>query len=122
MIVVRMGLALTVKVIEVVGIREPDVPLITMVLEPTVANEVAVKVTVLVLVAGFVPNVVVTPLGRPESTDKVTLLLKPPDGVMVIVLAMLVVPWLTLKVAGDAARVKLGATATVTGTLPLTPP
>ena len=122
MIVVRMGLALTVKVIEVVGIREPDVPLITMVLEPTVANEVAVKVTVLVLVAGFVPNVAVTPLGRPESTDKVTLLLKPPDGVMVIVLAMLVVPWLTLKVAGDAARVKLGATATVTGTLPLTPP
>ena len=122
MIVVRMGLALTVKVIEVVGIREPDVPLITMVLEPTVANEVAVKVTVLVLVAGFVPNVAVTPLGRPESTDKVTLLLKPPDGVMVIVLELLVVPWLTLKVAGDAARVKLGATATVTGTLPLTPP
>ena len=112
----------TVSARVVVAFRLPEVPVIVTVAVPVVAVALAVNVSTLVPVVGLVPNVAVTPLGRPESTDKVTLLLKPPDGVMVIVLAMLVVPWLTLKVAGDAARVKLGATATVTGTLPLTPP
>ena len=39
-----------------------------------------------------------------------------------IVLALLVAPWFTLKVVGDAESVKLGAGFTVTEAWPLTPP
>ena len=50
-----------------VGIRLPEVPVIVTVADPNVARGVAVKVTVLVPVVGFVPNVAVTPVGRPEA-------------------------------------------------------
>ena len=47
------------------------------------------RVSVLLLVAGLGLNAAVTPLGKPDA-ERVTLPLKPFDGVMLIVL----VPWL----------------------------
>jgi len=54
-IVVRMGLATTVRAMVVVWVREPEVPVMVTVVVPTVARGPAVNVTVLVPVAGFVP-------------------------------------------------------------------
>jgi hypothetical protein len=85
----------------------PDVPVTVTVNAPTAAVALAVSVNVLVLVAGFVPNDAVTPLGSPDA-DKLTLLLKPFCGVTEIVLAPLV-PCVMVKLLGDAERVKFGA-------------
>jgi hypothetical protein len=52
---------------------------------PVVAVLLAVNVSVLVEVAGLGLNAAVTPLGTPVA-DKLTLLAKPFDGVMIIVL------------------------------------
>ena len=52
---------------------------------PVAAVELAVNVTELVEVVGLVPKLAVTPEGRPEA-DKVTLPVKPFDGLTVIVL------------------------------------
>jgi len=52
---------------------------------PVIAVLLAVNVKVLVEVAGLGLNTAVTPLGTPVA-DKLTLLAKPFDGVMVIVL------------------------------------
>ena len=65
---------------------------------PVAAVAAAVRVNVLVEVAGFVPKLAVTPLGRPEA-DMVTFPLNPFAGVMVIVLVPLV-PCMMLKVFG----------------------
>jgi hypothetical protein len=89
----------------------PDVPVIVTVADPVVAAALAVKVTVLVEVAGFGLKLAVTPLGKPDA-DKVTLPLKPLDGVMVIVLA-LPLPCTTLKLLGEAEIEKLGEFVTV---------
>ena len=63
----------------------PEVPVIVTVKVPVVAVLLAASVTTLVEVVGLVPNVAVTPEGRPE-TDKFTLPVNPPEGVTVIVL------------------------------------
>jgi hypothetical protein len=73
---------------------------------PVVAVLLAVKVSVLVAVAGFGLNEAVTPLGRPD-TDKLTLPLKPFWGVTVIVLVPLV-PKMRVWLLGDAERAKFG--------------
>jgi hypothetical protein len=83
-----------------VWVMLPDVPVTVIVAVPLEADALAVKVSVLVEVPGFGLKMAVTPLGRPE-TEKVTLPLKPLDGVMVMVLVPLV-PCTTLKVLGDA--------------------
>ena len=70
---------------------------------PVVAVLLAVKVNVLVVVAGFGLNDAVTPLGSPDA-DKLTLLLKPFCGVTVILLVPLV-PCVMVKLLGDAERV-----------------
>ena len=86
---------------------DPEVPVIVTVEVPVVAVELAVKVTELLDVAGFVPKLAVTPDGKPEA-DRVTLPVNPPEGVTVIVpLALL--PWVTLTLLGEAESVKLGA-------------
>ena len=72
----------------------------------------AVRVSVLVLVAGFGLNAAVTPLPRPLA-DRVTLPAKPFVGVIV----MVVVPCddrVMVKLAGDAERVKSAAAGAVT--------
>jgi hypothetical protein len=73
---------------------------------PAVAVALAANVTTLVPVVGFVPKVAVTPDGKPEA-DKLTLPVNPPEDVTVIVLFPLL-PWLTLKLDGDADRAKFG--------------
>lgn len=90
----------------VVCVSEPDTPVIVIVLVPVVAVPLAVKVRTLVPVVGFVPKVAVTPLGRAEF-ESVTAPVNPPEGVTVIVLLPLV-PWVTLKLAGEAESEKFG--------------
>lgn len=74
-------------------------PVIVTVAEPIVAELLAVSVRVLVVVVLVGLNEAVTPLGRPEA-DRLTLLVKPPVGVTVIVLDLLF-PRTTLSVLGD---------------------
>lgn len=69
----------------------------------------AVSVRTLVEVAGLVPNVAVTPAGKPEA-ERVTLPVKPPRSVTEIVLVPLD-PCATERLAGDAARLKSGVAA-----------
>ena len=90
----------------------PEVPVIVTVEVPVVAAELAVKVTTLVEVVGLVPKVAVTPAGKPDA-DRLTLPVKPPEGVTVIVLFALL-PWVTLTLAGEAEREKFGAATALT--------
>ena len=101
--------AAIVSEILVVCVSEPETPVTVMVLVPVVAVLLAVKVRALVPVVGLVPNVAVTPLGRAE-VESVTDPVKPPDGVTVMVLLPLV-PWVTLRLVGEAESVKLGEDA-----------
>lgn len=97
---------LIVRLIVVVCVSVPEVPVMVMVLVPVVAVLLAVKVRTLVEVVGFVPNVAVTPLGRAEF-ESVTDPVKPLEGVTVIVLLPLV-PCLTVRLAGEAESEKSG--------------
>jgi len=74
----------TVSAIVVVAVIDPEVPVTVTVDVPAAAVLLAVKVTTLVPVAGFVPNAAVTPLGRPEAAS-VTLPVNPFTSVTVIV-------------------------------------
>jgi hypothetical protein len=96
----------TVRLIAVVRISPPPVPVIVTVAVPVVAVLEAAKVTVLaaVVVAGL--KVAVTPLGNPLAL-KATLLVKPPVEVTVTVLLPLA-PVLTVKLAGLPDREKSG--------------
>jgi len=91
------------------GGKVPEVPLMVTFAGPGTAVVLAVKVTTLVDVVGLVAKVAVTPDGRPE-TDNVTLPLKPPEGVTLMVLAPLP-PWLIVKLVGDEESEKLGTVA-----------
>ncbi len=70
---------------------------------PVTAVAVAVRVSRLAPVVGLVPKLAVTPVGRPVA-DKVTLPVKPPAGTTETVLVV-VLPWASDKVAGDAVSV-----------------
>jgi hypothetical protein len=96
----------------VVWVSDPDVPVIVILLVPVVAVLLAVNVTELVEVVGFVPNEAVTPLGSAEL-DSVTDPLKPPDGVTVTVLLPLV-PCVTVRLEGEAESEKFGVTVAFT--------
>ena len=63
----------------------PDAPVMVTVTVPMAAVLLAVSVNVLVLAVLLGLNDAVTPLGRPDA-DKLTLPLKPPCGVTVMVL------------------------------------
>ena len=98
---------LTVRLRVVVLVSDPEVPVMVTVTVPVAAVALAVNVSVLVVLVGLGLKPAVTPLGRPEA-ERVTLPLKPPDGVTVIVL----VPWLpcvTARELGFAPSEKLGA-------------
>lgn len=93
-------------------LREPEIPVIVTVLVPVVAVLLAVKVRVLVPVAGFGLNDAVTPVPKPLA-EKVTAPAKPLVGWMVIVVA----PFddrLMVKLIGDAESVKLPEATAVT--------
>jgi hypothetical protein len=99
---VGRGGGVTERVIVVVLIKLPDVPVTLTVAVPVVAALLAASVSVLTVVAGFGLNDAVTPLGRP-STDKLTLPPKPFCGVTVITPVPLV-PCVMLRLPGDADR------------------
>ena len=105
--------AFTVRFTVVVCVSVPEVPVIVTAAVPTAAVELARNVTRLVDVVGFVPKVAVTPAGRPE-VDRLTLPVKPPEGATVIVLFALL-PWVTLRLAGEAESEKFGAGAPAGG-------
>jgi hypothetical protein len=96
----------TVRLIVVVCERVPDVPVTVTVEVPVVAVALAVNVRTLVEVVGLVPKAAVTPAGRPEA-ERVTLPVKPPEGVSVIVLVA-VDPCVTLTLEGEAESEKFG--------------
>ena len=74
----------------VVCVNALDVPwMVTVTGPPVVAEALAVSVRVLVLVVGFGLNDAVTPLGRVDVTDRLTLPVKPFVGLTVIVLVPL---------------------------------
>ena len=97
-------LAFTVRLMVVVAVSAPDVPVMVTVEVPMAAVALAVKVKVLTAVVGFGENAAVTPLGKPDAA-KLTLPVKPPDGTTVIVLVPLL-PCATVTVLGDALNVK----------------
>ncbi len=83
----------------------PAEPVTFTVAVPVVAVVLAVSVNVLVFVVLLGLNDAVTPLGKPDA-DKLTLLLKPFCGLIVMVLVP-VVPCAIVKLFGDAERVTL---------------
>jgi hypothetical protein len=70
-------LAVTVRAIDVDAVRAPEVPVIVTVAAPSVAEALAARVSGLELVVGLVPNVAVTPLGKPDAV-RVTAPVNPP--------------------------------------------
>lgn len=101
-----VGTRRTVREIDVVCVRLPEVPVIVAVTVPVMAVALAVSVKVLVPMVGFGLNDAVTPLGKPEA-DKLTLPLKPFCGLTAIVLVPLV-PCVMIKLLGEAESVKSG--------------
>lgn len=89
----------------------PDVPVTVTVKVPVAAVPPAERVKVLLAVAGFVPNVALTPFGTPDA-DKVTLALKPLRGFIVMVVEP-DVPCRMATLAGEAERRKLGCVVDV---------
>ena len=81
---VKLGAALTVSATLVVALRFPEVPLMVTVVVPVLAVPLAVSVSTLLPVVGFVPNAAVTPLGNPDAA-RVTLPLNPFWSVTIMV-------------------------------------
>jgi hypothetical protein len=112
------GAAVTVRESVVVLVKPPEVPAMMTVAVPGVTALPTVKakvleVVVLVVLVGL--NEAVTPAGKPEA-DRLTLPLKPFSEATVIVFEPLA-PCMTLKVLGEAERVKLGEVLVITATL-----
>lgn len=98
---------LTVSEIVVVCWMEPETPAMVTVTVPVAAVLLAVRLRTLLLVAGLVPKVALTPEGNPEA-DSVTLPVNPPDGFIVIVSVPLAPPWVMVTPGEERDRVKLG--------------
>lgn len=95
----------TVTVMEVVADSEPEVPVIVTVAVPGVAVVLAVNVIAVELVDEVGLNEAVTPVGRPAAAN-ITLPVNPFESATVIV-SVAVLPWVTARVAVEAASVKL---------------
>jgi len=98
----------TVRLIAMVWVKLPEVPVTFTSTVPVAAVPLAVNVKVLTDVLAEVvstgPNEAVTPFGKPDA-EKVTLPSKPVDVAMVISVVALL-PWRTVKLLGLAERVK----------------
>jgi len=92
--------------IEAVLVKVLDVPVMVTLATPMAAVLLAVNVNVLVFVALAGLNEAVTPAGRPDA-DRVTLLLNPFNGLMVIVFAALL-PCVRVMLVCDVERKKPG--------------
>ena len=110
-----MGASATVRLMVVVMLRLPEVPVTVMVDVASAAELAAVKVSVLAPLVEAGLKAAVTPAGRPEAF-RLTVPLKPYSGFTVIEL-VLVELGATLTLAGEAARVNVGGPVTVTVTL-----
>ena len=97
----------TVSEIVVVWLMLPDTPVMVTVAVPVVAELLAVNVTTLVEVVGFVPNAAVTPVGKPEA-ESVTLPVNPSISFTVIVLVPPAPPCVMLTLPGEADKVNVG--------------
>src|ERR1700690_1488126 len=87
---VKFGAPVTVRLMVVVCVRVPEVPVtVTVVGPPVVAEALAVSVKTLVVLVLDGLKDAVTPLGRAEVTAKFTLPAKPFSGFTVIVLVPL---------------------------------
>jgi hypothetical protein len=91
--------------------RVPDLPLTLTLKVPVVAEPLTVNVNVLAVVEEFGLKVAVTPAGRLDA-EKLTLPVKPRIGLTVIV-DVPVLPRATLRLLGDAERLKFGPGFTV---------
>ena len=111
--------AFTVRLMVVLRVKAPDVPVMVTVEVPVVAVLLAVNVTVLLVVVLPGLKDAVTPLGRPEA-DKLTLPLNPFTGLTVMVL---VVPVIVVAITSFTVTVSLPAVFKVTEKLrePLSP-
>lgn len=87
-------------------VKPLDVPVMVTVKVPVAAVPVADRVKRLLAVAGFVPNVGLTPLGKPDAV-RATPPLKPLSGLMVMVVEP-EAPWTRVKLDGDDESVKAG--------------
>src|SRR5258708_24985691 len=99
------------------AVRLPEVPVMVTVAVPAVAELLAVsdRTLVVVVLAGL--KDAVTPLGSPEAT-KLTLPVKPPAGVTVMVLVPAAPPGVIDILAGAAERAKLGVAARLDSQMP----
>jgi hypothetical protein len=109
MVKLGVAVALTVRASVVVAVRLPEVPVMVTVDVPVVAVLLAVRVSTLVPVVGFVPNAAVTPLGRPDAAS-VTLPVNPLTSVTVTVLVPLP-PCVIDRLLGESESVKLAVAA-----------
>jgi hypothetical protein len=114
---VKSGSGVTVRVIVVVCVKLPDVPVMVTVALPWVATPLAVSVKVLVVVVLVGLNTAVTPLGRPEAA-KLTLPVKPPKSVTVMVLVPAPPPGVIDRLLGEAEREKSGVTVRLNSQMP----
>src|SRR6266436_1987878 len=96
----------TVRLILTECDRVPDLPLTLTLKVPVVAELPTVNVNVLPEVEEFGLRVAVTPVGRLDA-EKLTVPVKPRIGLMVIV-DVPVLPRATLRLLGDAERLKFG--------------
>ena len=87
-------------------LKLPEVPVTVTVEVPIAAVPVPDSVKRLLVDVGFAPKLPLIPPGRPD-TLKFTLLLNPFKGLIVMVVE-LAAPWKSVKLVGDAERVKLG--------------
>ena len=92
--------------IVVLPLRVPEEPVTVTVKVPDAAVPLADRVSRLVVLAGFVPNRALTPLGKPDAV-KFTLPLKPFTGLIVIVVKP-DAPWRKVKVPGAVDSVNPG--------------
>src|SRR5579862_2725289 len=91
----------------VLVVRVSEAPVIVTVYVPAAAEVLAVRVSTLDAAVGFVPNVAVTPVGRPDAA-RVTLPLNPPRSATLIVLVA-PLPAATVSVLGAGESIKSGA-------------
>ena len=108
-LMVKFGVAgaFTVRARVVVETRLPEVPVMVTVTVPRVAELLAVRVSVLVVVVLVGLNAAVTPLGRPDAA-KLTLPVNPLTAFTVIVLVPPAAPWVIVRLLGESDSVKLG--------------
>jgi len=109
---VKPGGPVTMSVIVVLTDTLPEVPVMVTTDDPIVAAALAENVMSEVVVVGLVPNVAVTPVGRPDAV-KVTLPLNGGTSVNVMVVVQLP-PWGSVQAIGEGLIVKFpGVTVSV---------